>query len=76
MSSMTVTVFVHIIGRYGLAPDRTALKLFMINVDTSVDNIYVDAFTTIPVVEILGKSAKGKPRPVAYASKTLFKEQW
>ena len=47
MGSMAITVLIDIIGRDGLAPRSTALELFVFDVDASIDNIDIDAFTTI-----------------------------
>jgi hypothetical protein len=37
--SMTVTIFIFIASRDSRAPDGTTFKLFMVNIDTRVNNI-------------------------------------
>jgi hypothetical protein len=71
MGSMAVTILVNIIGRDCLAPGSTALELLMFDVDASIDNIDIDTFTTIRVVNILGKSRKAELLSMADTRKTL-----
>jgi hypothetical protein len=48
MSPMTIAIFILVADRDGSAPDSAAVKLFMFDVDTSVDNISCDYQRTHP----------------------------
>lgn len=63
--------FSTIIVGNGLTPGRAAFKLHVVDVDTSIDDININAVTAIIIVEVLGKGAEGKPVAVADTSQTL-----
>ena len=71
MRAMTVAVLVDVILRNSLAPRSTTFKVNMLDVDTSVDHVYVDAFASEMDVLVLGESAKGEFGAMADASETL-----
>ena len=55
MSTVTVAVLINIVLRNGSAPLRTALKFFVANVDTSVDDVNINTFTTLVVEKVPGE---------------------
>ena len=71
MGAVAVAILVYIVLRNGHAPRRTALELHMLVVDTSVDDIDIDALATLRVVDILGESAEAELLAVANARKAL-----
>jgi hypothetical protein len=71
MGSVTVAVIVDVILRDGLAPGGATLELDMVNVDTSVDNVHINAFTARRVVLVAGKSTETEPLTVGDTRKTL-----
>ena len=71
---MAVRVDVLIVLRNSLAPVRTAFKFDVIDVDTSVNDIDVDALATARVVLVLGERAEGQLRAMAYPRETLMVE--
>lgn len=71
VSTVTVVVLVNIVLRNGLAPEGTALELGMVDVDTSVDDIDVDALTTIGRVLVTSEGTEGEPGAVANTCETL-----
>jgi hypothetical protein len=72
MSSVAVTVLINVIGRDSLAPRGTAFELLVVDVDAGVDNIDIDTFTSIRIVNILRERTKTELRSVADAGKTLI----
>ena len=72
MGSVAVTVLVDIVGRDGFAPRSTAPELNVVDIDTSIDDIYIDTFTTIRIVNILGEGTETELRSVTDTRKTLI----
>ena len=72
MGSVTIVVFVDIIPRNRLAPRRTTFELLVIDIDTSVDDVYIDTLARIGIILILGEGSKGELGPVADACETLI----
>lgn len=71
VSTVTVVVLIDIVLRNGLAPRGTALELGVVDVDTSVDDVNVDALTTIGRVLIASEGTEGEPGAVANTCETL-----
>ena len=71
MRTVAIRIDVLIVLRDSPAPVRAALKLDVVDVDTSVNDVDIDALTTTRVVLVLGESAEGKLGTVAYPRKTL-----
>ena len=55
MSTVTVAVLINIVLRNGSAPLGTALKFFVANVDTSVDDVNINTLTTLVVEKVPGE---------------------
>ncbi len=72
MGSVTIVFLVDIIPGSRLAPRRTIFKLVMINIDTSVNDVDIDALARIGFILILGEGSRGELRPVADACETLI----
>ena len=72
MGSMAVTVLIDVVGRDSLAPGCTTLELNVPDVDASIDNIDIDAVTTVRIVNILSEGAESELRSVTDARKTLI----
>ena len=71
VTAVTVAVLINVILGNGLAPRSAAFEFNMVNVDASVDNVDIDAITTLRVIEVLGESAKSQPWAMADAGETL-----
>ena len=71
MGSVTVAVIVDVILRDGLAPGGATLELDVMNVDTSVDNVHINALTARGVVLVAGESSETETLTVGDARKTL-----
>ena len=69
---MTIVVLVDIISGNRLAPRRTMLKLVVINIDTSVNDVDIDTLAPIGIKFILGEGSKGELGPVADTCETLI----
>ncbi len=70
MSTVSVAVLVLIIWDDGLAPEGSALKVDMINIGTSIHDIYINTFTAFGRIEILVNSAEGQALSVRDTSET------
>ncbi len=55
VSTVSVAVLINVVLRDGLAPAGTSFELDVVDIDTSVDNVYVDAFSTFSIVDVLGE---------------------
>lgn len=71
MSSVAIAVFVDIILWNSLAPERTTLKFDVLDIDTSIDDVYVNTLAAGWVVFVLREGAKTKPGTMADSCKTL-----
>lgn len=69
--AVAVRIDVLIVLGNSLAPVRTTLELDVIDIDTGVDDVNVDALATARVVLILGEGTEGELGTVAYPRKTL-----
>lgn len=58
VGSMAITINIFIVVGHGLAPNGTTFKLDVIDVDTSVDDVDVDTFTAMLVVDVLSESTE------------------
>ena len=57
---MTIAIFISITFGDGLAPVGTTFKVNMLSVGASVDDVCVNALTTILGVEVLVEGTEGK----------------
>jgi hypothetical protein len=73
VGSVTIVVDVDIILRNRLAPRGTIFELFVVDIDTSVNDVDIDTLARIGMIFILGEGPKGELWPVADASETLIK---
>ena len=71
VSPVTVAVFVNVILRDGLAPRSATLKLDVVDVDTGIDDVHVNAFTAGRVVLVESESSKTELPTVGDTRKTL-----
>jgi hypothetical protein len=71
MGSVTVAVIVDVILRDGLAPGGATLELDVVNVDTSVDDVHINALTARGVVLVAGESSETETLTVGDTRKTL-----
>lgn len=76
VSTVTVVVLINIVLWDGLAPGRTTLELSMVDVDTGVDDVDVDALTTVGGVLVASESTESKPGAVADTCETLKVHEW
>ena len=72
MGSVTIVVLVDIIPGNRLAPRRTTFELFVIDMDTSVNDVDINTLARIAIILILGEGSKGELGPVADACETLI----
>ena len=72
MGSVTIVVLVDIVLGNRLAPRRTTTELFVLNIDTSVNDVDIDTLARIGIVLILGEGPKGELGPVADACEPLI----
>lgn len=61
VGSVTVSVIVDVILRDGLSPRGTSLKFDMLDVDTGIDDVDIDALATARVVFIESESSETEP---------------
>jgi len=73
MCSMTVAILVHII-RNGLAPNCTTLEFNMVDIDTGIDDVDINALSAVRVVFILCESTESQLGTMTDTSKTLFRQ--
>ncbi|KAH3687453.1 hypothetical protein WICPIJ_001563 [Wickerhamomyces pijperi] len=57
VSTVTVTIDIGITRWDGLTPDSTAFKVVVRSVDTSVNDVGCDTFTTFAIVQVLVERA-------------------
>ena len=69
--TMTVAVLILIVVGNSLAPGRAALELDVVDVDTGVDHVDIDALTTFTIVHVLGEGGESELGPVADPGQTL-----
>lgn len=67
---MSVTVLIGVTLWDGLAPLRTAIKVEVVSVRASVDNVDVNTLTAVLGVEVLVVGAKGQAVAVGDTGKT------
>ena len=70
---MSVAILIGITLRDSLAPMRAALKVNVVNVGASVDDIDINALTTVVGVEVLVEGAEGKGVAVRDTGKTPWR---
>lgn len=73
MGSVAIVVIVNVIQRNGLAPRCTSFELFVLDIDTGVNDVDIDAFATGALIFVLIESAERELRAVADARETLKK---
>ena len=71
MSTVAVAINVQVVLRDGLSPLSTSLELGVVDVDTSVNHVDVDAFTASRVVLVLGEGAEAELLTVTDPCETL-----
>jgi hypothetical protein len=71
--AMSIIILVNVVQRNSLSPRCATLKLHVLNVDASINDIHVHAFTTLFIVQVLCKGAEGKLGSVAHSRKTLVR---
>lgn len=69
--AVAVRILVDIVLRDSEAPASAALEFGVCNVDTRVDDVDIDALTTMRVVLVLGEGTKCQSGAVTYPCKTL-----
>lgn len=74
VTTMSIAVYIYVVYGNGLSPERTTLKLFMIEVDTGIDDIDINAFSTIRIKFILGKSAESQFGTMTDPCEALIRE--
>jgi hypothetical protein len=72
MRAMTVVIVINAVLKNGLSPCSTSLKLGVLDVDTSVKNIDINASTSDNIVGVLVEGGEAEPIPVADACKALI----
>jgi len=70
VSTVTVAILISIAGRNGLAPFGTTLKVNVVDVGTSVDDVGINTFTTIGRVEVLVEGTEVEGVTVGDTGKT------
>lgn len=70
VSSVTIAIEIFVVGRDCLAPSGTALKVNVVNVDTSVNGVGVNTLTTLGGIEVLVEVAEGQAITVRDTSQT------
>lgn len=70
VSSMTIAVDVFIVGRDGLAPVSTTFEVDVINVGASINDVYIDTFTSVFGVQVLVECAEAQAVPVRDTGQT------
>ena len=71
MGTVAITIVINIVGGNSLTPGRTAFKLHVLDVDTSINDINIDAITAVSIVEVLCEGAESKLGAVTDAGQTL-----
>lgn len=71
VGTVTVAVLIDIVLGHGVAPERTALELNMVDVDTGVNDVNVNTLTTPLVEEVLGEGGESETVTVGDTSETL-----
>lgn len=69
---MTNTIFILVVGDRH-TPARATLKLNMLDIDASVDDISVNTLTTLIVIDVLVEGIKGQLGPMTCTSQALQK---
>jgi hypothetical protein len=72
---MTIAIYIYIVGGNSPAPICAFLELFVIDVDASIDDIDIDALSTIRIILIPGESAESQPGTVADPSEALDRKR-
>lgn len=70
VGSMSITILILIVVRDGLAPVSTALEVDVVNVDTSVNGVGINALAALTGIQVLVKGAEGEAVPVGDTSET------
>lgn len=70
VSSVSVSILISIAGWDSLAPRRTTLEVDVLSVCSGVDNVDINALTTVGGVEVLVEAAKGEAITVGDTGET------
>ena len=73
MGSVAIVILISVVLRNSLAPRCTSFELFVIDINTSVNDVNIDTLAAGTMIFILGESAKREFRAVADARETLKK---
>ena len=68
---MSVAINVQIVLGNGLSPEGAALEFSVVDVDTGIDDVDIDALTAVLVILILGEGAEAELLAVTDPSKAL-----
>jgi hypothetical protein len=71
VGSVAIIVIVDVIQGNSLAPRRTSVEFFVLDIDTSINDVDVYTFAASTFIFILGESAESELRAVADACETL-----
>lgn len=71
MTSVTVGIFVSVVLRNSYSPMRTAFKVFMFDINASVNYVGINTFTAVPSILVLCESREREFVTVTDTSKTL-----
>lgn len=71
---MTVAINILVVFGNGLSPASTSFELRVVDIDTSIDNIDVNALTTVLVIFITSESGEVECFTVADTRETLCKD--
>ena len=69
---MSVAINVQIVLGNGLSPEGAALEFSVVDVDTGIDDVDIDALTAVLVILILGEGAEAELLAVTDPRKTLY----
>lgn len=68
---MTVTVDILVVLRDSLAPTSTTFEFLVVNVNTSVDDVDIDALATLSIVLVFREGAEAELVAMANTSEAL-----
>lgn len=71
--TMTVSILIYIVDWDSFPPGCATLELLVVNVDTGINDVYVNTLATVRIIYVLGESAKGEFIPMADTGKTLWR---
>lgn len=75
MGSVTIAILVNVVLRDGLAPECTTLEFDVVDIDASINDIYVNTVSAFIIVQVFGESREAKLRAVADTGESLSKKE-